>query len=102
MGGVHKWDNNGNTMVNNGNIVVNDENMVGFHNGGTPKWMVYFMENAMKMDDLGVLLFQEPTISKFQFIPMKCDPIKKDRSNHLGITSSQNIPNKAVPMCTML
>ena len=26
-------------------------------NGGTPKWMVYFMENPIKMDDLGVPLF---------------------------------------------
>jgi len=23
-------------------------------NGGSPKWMVYFMENPIKMDDLGV------------------------------------------------
>ena len=23
-------------------------------NNGTPKWMVYFMENHIKMDDLGV------------------------------------------------
>ena len=23
-------------------------------NGSTPKWMVYFMENIIKMDDLGV------------------------------------------------
>jgi ribosome-associated protein YbcJ (S4-like RNA binding protein) len=23
-------------------------------NGGTAKWMVYFMENPVKMDDLGV------------------------------------------------
>ena len=27
-------------------------------NGGTPKWMVY-MENPIKMDDLGVPLFSE-------------------------------------------
>ena len=27
--------------------------------GGTPKWMVYFMETPIKMDDLGVPLFQE-------------------------------------------
>ena len=24
-----------------------------FQNRGTPKWMVYFMENPIKMDDLG-------------------------------------------------
>ena len=27
--------------------------------GGPPKWMVYFMENPIKMDDLGVPLFLE-------------------------------------------
>ena len=26
-------------------------------NRGTPKWMVYTMENPIKMDDLGVPLF---------------------------------------------
>ena len=31
-------------------------------NGGIQKWMVYFMENPIKMDDLEVLLFQETTI----------------------------------------
>ena len=28
-------------------------------NKGTPKWMVYFMENPIRMDDLGVPLFLE-------------------------------------------
>ncbi len=28
-------------------------------NNGTPKWMVYFMENSIKMDDFGVPLFLE-------------------------------------------
>ena len=31
-------------------------------NGGTRKWMVDFMENPSKMDDLGVPLFQETPI----------------------------------------
>ena len=31
---------------------------------GSPKWLVYFMENPIKMDDLGVPLFQET--SKWQ------------------------------------
>ena len=31
-------------------------------NTGTPKWMVYFMENPIKMDDLGVPLFLETPI----------------------------------------
>ena len=32
-------------------------------NKGTPKWMVYFMENPIKMDDLGVFpLFLETPI----------------------------------------
>ena len=26
-------------------------------NDGAPKWMIYFMENPIKMDDLGVPLF---------------------------------------------
>ena len=29
---------------------------------GTPKWMVKIMENPIKMDDLGVLLFLETPI----------------------------------------
>ena len=33
--------------------------MGGFGNGGSPKWLVDFMENPIKMDDLGVLPFQE-------------------------------------------
>ena len=36
----------------------------GFHShGGTPKCLVYFMENPIKIDDLGVPLIQET--SKF-------------------------------------
>ena len=31
-------------------------------NRGTPKWIVYFMENPIKMDDLGVPLFLETPI----------------------------------------
>ena len=31
-------------------------------NSGTPQWMVYFMENPIKMDDLGVALFLETPI----------------------------------------
>ena len=33
-------------------------------NRGTPKWMVYFMENPIKMDDLGVPLFLETPKSR--------------------------------------
>ena len=32
-------------------------------NKGTPKWMVKIMENPIKMDDLGVPLFLETSIS---------------------------------------
>ena len=32
-------------------------------NRGTPKWMVYFMENPIKIDDLGVPLFLETPMS---------------------------------------
>ena len=32
-------------------------------NRGTPKWMVKTMENPIKMDDLGVSLFSETSIS---------------------------------------
>ena len=31
-------------------------------NSGTPKWMVYFMENPINMDELGVPLFLETPI----------------------------------------
>ncbi len=31
-------------------------------NRGTPKWMVYNMENPVKMDDLGLPLFLETSI----------------------------------------
>ena len=31
-------------------------------NRGTPKWMVYFMENPIKIDDLGVPFFWETPI----------------------------------------
>ena len=34
-------------------------------NRSTPKWMVYFMENPIKMDDLGVPPFLETSISFF-------------------------------------
>ena len=38
-------------------------------NSGTPKWMVYFMENPIKMDDLGVFpLFLETPISGYNSI----------------------------------
>ena len=36
--------------------------MGGSINRGTPKCMVYFMENAMNMDDLEVPLFQETSV----------------------------------------
>ena len=35
-------------------------------NRGTPKWMVKIMENPIKMDDLGIPLFSETSIWKFQ------------------------------------
>ena len=48
--------------------------------GITPKWMVYFMENPIKMDDLGVPLFLEtPTYDIFQ--PFKLKAGKSFRSN---------------------
>ena len=33
-------------------------------NGGIPKWLVFVRENPLKMDDLGVAIFQETTIWK--------------------------------------
>ena len=29
---------------------------------GSPKWMAYFMDNSMNMDDLGIPLFQETSM----------------------------------------
>ena len=41
-------------------------------NKGTPKWMVYFMENPIKMDDLGgktpLFLVQHPYLSEYVFV----------------------------------
>ena len=34
--------------------------MGGSINGGTPKWMVYFLENPIQMDDLGYAYFRKP------------------------------------------
>ena len=39
-----------------------------FKNRGTPKWMVRIMENPIKMDDLGVPLFSETSMSKIRFL----------------------------------
>ena len=41
---------------------------------GTPKWMVYFMENPIKMDDLGVPLFLETPMVRFQWQPFSVPP----------------------------
>ena len=41
--------------------------------GGPPKWMVYFMENPIKMHDLGVPIFfwKHPSIHSFWFFVVK-------------------------------
>ena len=49
-------------------------------NRGTPKWMVYFMENPIKMDDLGVKppIFGNTNITN-QFLPTaRLGPIQQD------------------------
>ena len=38
--------------------------------GNTPKWMVKIMENPIQMDDLGVPLFSETSISTFPAFPL--------------------------------
>ena len=38
-------------------------------NRGTPKWMVYFMENPIKIDDLGVPLFLETPMWALRYKP---------------------------------
>ena len=44
--------------------------------GKTPKWMVYFMENPIKMDDLGVPLFLEtPIMCIFGCTPIPTYPV---------------------------
>ena len=37
--------------------------------GDTPKWMVYFMENPIKTNDVGVHLFQETSIWECLAVP---------------------------------
>ena len=49
-----------------GNMLSRKEYGCWTKNSGTPKWMVYFMENPIKMDDLGVPLFLETPICFFQ------------------------------------
>ena len=44
-------------------------------NRGIPKWMVYFMENPIKMDDLGVPLFLEtPMSTNDSLTKLQCCP----------------------------
>ena len=43
-------------------------------NSGTPKWMVYFMENPIKVDDLGVPLFLETPIYNITHRKTNMDP----------------------------
>ena len=56
-------------------------------NGGTPKWMVYFMENPIKMDDLGVPLLLETPIYHGKY---SCG-----RYCHLGDSIPPEYNNKA-------
>jgi hypothetical protein len=53
--------NNGNLYINISYIIIlNLSYYMGVSiNGGSPKWMVYFSENPIKIDDLGVPPFQE-------------------------------------------
>ena len=51
----------------NGKHGLTDSYMGVSKNNGTPKWMVYFMENPIKMDDLGVPLFLETHICKYKY-----------------------------------
>ena len=47
---------------------------------GTPKWMVFKMENPIKMDDLGVALFLETSIY-CRSLALKATPnLKKSHS----------------------
>ena len=50
-------------------------------NRGIPKWMVFFMENPIKIDDLGVPLFLETPIS-FKFTPSR----SYSKSEILGVS----------------
>ena len=51
----------GRTTATGGDSVVLAANMGVSINGGTPQWLVY-PGNPIKMDDLGVALFQEISI----------------------------------------
>ena len=64
--------------MKNPHAIFNMDNYVGVSkNRGTPKWMVYFMENPIQMDDLGVPLFLET--------PMCLFPVPSPFMNSLGI-----------------
>ena len=55
-------------------------------NKGTPKWMVYFMETPIKMDDLGVPLFLETPISWYNFQQQRFQLIILAKWNNISPT----------------
>jgi len=56
-------------------------------NGGTPKWLVYIMENPIKMDDSGVPPFQETSIYRiYIYIHMEYPPVMVIYGLSMGCT----------------
>ena len=43
----------------------------GFHKWGYPTWLVYNWKSRLEMDDLGVPLFQETTITPITMATMR-------------------------------
>ena len=49
-------------------------------NRDTPKWMVYFMENPIKMNDLGVFPYFWKRLNMLQkFSPKTCDVLTEKK-----------------------
>ncbi len=59
--------------------------------GKTTKWMVYFMENLIEMDDLGVALFLETP----QITPLGRNLLINHPTDHLSLPRSVRWPGMA-------
>ena len=97
----------GHKTVKNGKILENIKELTktygGFHKWGTPKKFglyKFIMENPIKVDDLGVLLFQETTISRLLLVQcLLLGQSPSCPSKHDGRTQAQLGPCRSVLCC---